>query len=451
MLAHSESALATACIRCGATVPIVLSATSPACRYCGSDSPIDAAVSQRVAAVRAKVMSQQARGQQLVGRQASLGRAHGVSLLIAMMALWAFIFLIGWFTFAPPEALGFIALMAGGDSLESVDIRARYWLSWISLAGVGLTTLGYGISMLSMRRLVDLALPRAPLFAGAPPRCRVCGAELGQHGRVRRCGHCAADHLVTGERYVREEARIDGELARMQRVLDATLELKVKRADQWLWVFSGLMPLISVVLVPAMALLLGAPTKGLVWLPLLPLAIGIVCVAIALSIRVPEIRTREAARPGDTLLVQGQPLQTLARLSVGLWPFSGNLFLCPRVAGGGLEGVFIGADTEPCYRVELESGGEAMRADELQSAQAAAAITPESWQKYDLHGGENLEGVLRSTTAVWYYAPRAKTPAEISGARLWFGDRPDQRQDPRPTLTIRGVTQLASDAVWLLQ
>ncbi len=450
MNAQSESALATSCSSCGGTVPIVFCKLSPPCRYCGSASPLSDAVAQRVARVRAKVGSQEARSQQLIGKQANLGRSYGVGLLVAMMILWLLIFLVGWWTFEPPEDVGFVALMAGGDALQSLDIRGRYWLTWVTLAGVGLTTFGYGVAMIVMRRMVRFALPRAPLASGAPPRCRVCGAELGLEGRVRRCGYCAADHLVMGERYQREDSRLDRELSRMERELGATLERRVKRADQWLWLFSGVMPLLAVVFVPAAAILLDAPTTGLVLLPLLPLGFGIVLVAIGTVMSVPEVRTRQEARPGDTLLVQGQPMQALSRISFGLWPFSGDLFLC-RGGEGAHEGIFIGRDDEPCYRVALESGGAAMRADEVMTAQAAGAITPESWHSKDIYGAEKLGAALRGVASVWYYAPKATNPAEMTGGRLWFGQRPDQRDDQRPTFTMSGVTRIESDGVWLLQ
>jgi hypothetical protein len=255
---------------------------------------------------------------------------------------------------------------------------------------------------------------------------------------------------VLGERYQREESRFDGELARMERELGATLERRVKRADQWLWLSSGVMPILAVGFVPAGALLLDAPTRGLVVLPLLPLGVGVALVAIGTAMRVPEIRTRQDARPGDTLLVQGQPMQALSRIRFGLWPFSGDLFLC-RVGEGSHEGLFIGRDDEPCYRVALESGGAAMRAEEIIAAQAAGAITPESWHSKAIDGAEHLGGALRGVTSVWYYAQKATNPAEMTGGRLWFGDRPDQREDPSPTFTMSRVTRIESDAVWLLQ
>ncbi len=450
MSIQSESALATQCASCGGTVPIVLCAASPPCRYCGSPSPLDEAVAQRVAGVRARVAAQEARSQQLIGKQAELGRSHGVILLIVMCVLWALIFGFGWATFEPPEKLGFFELMAGGSALRSVDALALYWLTWLTMTGVGLSSVGYGASMISMRRMTRFALPRAPLVSGAPPRCRVCGAELGLQGRVRRCGYCSADHLVMGERYQREDTHLDAELARVERALDSTLEKKVQRVDRWLWVFTAVMPIVSVPVVPIAAFTLQAPPRGLVMLPLIALALGFLLVLVGSVMSVPDIRTRAATRPGDTLLVQGQPLSVAVRIRFGLWPFAGQLFLC-REGGAPLEGVFVGGDEEPCYRMAFDSGGQAMSADEIERAKNAGATTPESWSNNDIDGAEALGGAYRGVTAAWYYAPSAKRPAEMHGARLWLGARPDQRPDPSPTFTVTSVLRVESDAVRLLQ
>jgi hypothetical protein len=403
-----------------------------------------------VAGVRAKVASHAARSQQLIGKQANLGRSHDVSLLIVVLILWILIFVVGYFNFDPPENLGLFQLMAGGPALKSVDSLALYWLTWLTLAGIGLTSVGYGFSMISLRRMVRLALPRAPLISGAPPRCRVCGAELCLEGRVRRCDYCGADHLLMGERYAREDARLDGELARMETELNATLERKVQRADKLLWWFSGLMPIVSVPAIPVAAFLLDAPTRGLVVFPLLALALGLALVTVGALMSVPNIRTRGATRPGDVLLVQGQPMKALARIKFGVWPFAGTLFLC-HAGDSALEGVFIVDDEQPCYRVTFDGGGSPMTAQEVERAKVAGVVAPESWHTFDISGADDLGGSLRGATAVWYYAPAAKHPAEMVGARLWFGERPDQRSDRTPSLTVRGVLRMDSDTVRLMQ
>lgn len=253
-----------------------------------------------------------------------------------------------------------------------------------------------------------------------------------------------------GDRYQREDARLDGELSRMERELSVSLERRVKLSEQWLWLFAVVMPLLAVVLVPVAAIVLDAPTRGLVLLPLLPLAFGVLLVVIGSLISVPAIRTREESQPGDTLLVEGEPTRVVARIHFGPWPFPGVLLLC-QAGDGRREGVLIGGDEDPCHRVALEVGGVGMRADEIAAAQAAGAITPQSWHSKHVRGAENIDSALRGVTSLWYYAPSATQPAGMAGARLWFGDRPDQRHDPRPTFTATGVKRVESSAVWLLQ
>ena len=328
--------LATRCRHCGANLPVVLSGPTPPCSYCTAPAPFSAEVEAKVARVRSRVAGLAARSQQLVGRQALLGRDTNLWMLVPQLLLWVVAFALLWWTF-------------GGD--DTVDMAARFWLLFATTTGMGASLVGFGITMIHARRMSTFALARPPLVDGQPPRCRVCGAALAQEGRVRRCRYCCSDHLVTGEHYRTADNDLDATLKRIGRELSSTLQDKAALADKLYWHLAGWPPLVLVVAVPIAALTM-APSNALLPLPIGLWIIGLLLVGVGSAMKVPAIRTREEAKAGDTFIVEGLHFTASMLVSMGPRPFSAELFLSDTV------GLLLQGEDLPVYRIEMAAGGQ---------------------------------------------------------------------------------------------
>ncbi|MFP6686920.1 MAG: hypothetical protein VB934_19515 [Polyangiaceae bacterium] len=457
------SALSAECTTCGAVVPVVLASASPPCRHCGSQNPIAPEVEAQIAPIRARLGQQSAREQPLVGRQAEAANFYDVSSLFAFSVLWILFFALGWLWTSGnlPESIGSLEVFFSEKRYTDIDIRLHYYLHWAMFTGYGLMLVAYGITMIRMRRLVRFALPRRPLSPGRPPRCRICGAELGEEGRLRRCAYCRADHVIRGEAYQREDTRLEAELTRVEEQLDTTLKDRERSADKLLGPLTGCVPLMVMFCAPAASFLL--PHTDRVWtsLPVGLLLLGLLLVLVGRAMPVPEIRTRHFVRPGDTLLVDDRRARVVACASMGrLITFPAQLLFiaAPNDPNAPLEAIFVESDGEPCRRLELEAGGAPLTPAAMASAIAAGAISPKSWHHLDCRLEANGSRLPPEASDLWYFRPSSRTPTTnghvssiLFDARIWFGDSPNKRTDPTPAYTIRAVHHLASDKVWLVQ
>jgi hypothetical protein len=255
-----------------------------------------------------KVKQRSVREQQLVGKQARIGRTHGSLAFFALiLPIWLLVWALTYFSIPAPDAGPFASFLFEARAPEEAfdPVPAKWWVLWGFATGLSLSAVLYGWALIGVRRVVRFALPMAPAAAGAPPRCRGCGAELPPSGPVRRCGFCGVDHVVMGEQYQRFEATLEGALGQMETRLEVSLADRVGKAGRAV-VLAGTLPILLAVLSPA-GLFLGGTRPTLWAVPACLFLLGMALFFTASRIPVPEVRTLEEVRAGDEILVYGRP------------------------------------------------------------------------------------------------------------------------------------------------
>ncbi len=218
----SDAARAARCAGCGAVVRVEILRDALLCDHCGTYTPHEPSIAERVRAARAVLASLDVRSRQLDEVEArALGHARGsYGCFHAILAL-----------------VVATQVTAAWVLLASLDDTADPWSSsvvlWVALPVVATFAFSVGPALLYSRRLrrrrdaleeACAAVP--PVRPGAPAGCHVCGAPLGVQGTgaIVRCGHCAADNVVSSSAMQRAAARA---------IVDAEgLEAAVRRHGQ---------------------------------------------------------------------------------------------------------------------------------------------------------------------------------------------------------------------------
>lgn len=305
--------LTAKCVQCGADVPLALAGPFPTCRHCGNAQPLAPAVAAKVAAMRGRLEGRAAQERQMTGRLVSGATSfHGLTIMI-MVTSW--LFFGGWallFALSGDVSFGSFAFRA----VEDVDLAGRWWVMLGAAIGLPTSVAALGLVTFWLRGLAHGALPLAPTYPGANPRCRCCGAELPGGTALRRCRFCGSDSLVLGEHYQRAEGELDRALSATAERFGKSLATRIRRAETVLWAGS---------LVPVALLLVGLPI-GLVTGVTLPelwivpgvltlLAIG--AVLLPLGRRLPAVEPLECLAVGSQLVIDGHPNVVGAELLVG--------------------------------------------------------------------------------------------------------------------------------------
>ena len=451
-MADHDPSLLAACTQCGGNVPVVLAGPAVRCEYCGSDDPLPATVRERVESVRLRVAKRSAQEQQLVGKQARLGRTYGVEFLIIIATLWLIAALFLYFMIDTPRGMSVRQLLFDVHlpSDRADDAAAKWWIIFILCSGFALTMFLYGLSLIFLRRVVRHALPMAPAAPGGAPRCRCCAADLPATGSVRRCGYCGADHLVLGERYQREERSLEQALAQIERTADKTLAVRQRRADR-LARFAALFPMV-IALASPVGLALGASRPDLWLIPGVLLVAAVVVFAIMSAIHVPAVRTLHETLAGDRLMLAGKVHRVST--TVGYMTRGGYTpihLLTPQGADPAQithAMVLDLADEQKIGLFEVRASGEPLpRTD----AEPQLELGTPSRQTTDGPFADRSLNVWAHFDIKDRVAGRAYDAAfDAETVRLWRGVDPRSEERPAPTYTLHSRQLVPPDQALLL-
>lgn len=288
---------------------IALAGPEPPCSYCGQPFSVEPALASTIAELRQTIAGRAAAAEQLIGRQARLGREHGLGVLIPPLSVW----LLATFTIfgmidTPGVSIGELLSRPGPG-----DPTYKAWLLTALAAALGIVLIGFGVAVIRARGVVRRAFPRPPVADGRPPRCRVCNGELGEDGQVRQCGYCGADNLVLG-RYQEADRELAAALAARRRELDKTLEARSRAV--WRTVTIGTWLSLAVVLGSWVVLLLGPFRPAAFYAAAGAVGLGALLVAIGMLRPIPKIRTLSEALAGDRLVIDGEELTVLGSMTL---------------------------------------------------------------------------------------------------------------------------------------
>jgi len=425
--------LASKCVHCGGNVPIVISAKKMECPFCGSDEPLNSGIAQRISRLRDKLKQRNAREQQLIGKQSRLGRSHGFGLLLVIVFIW--ILIGGWICIAfyhptypdqEPVPLGEFLFKERQPVEEFDSVTAGWWVIWLITTGFSFSIALYGATMVSMRRIVKFAFPRAPSFPGAPPGCRCCGADLPEKGAVRRCIYCNADHLVMGKRYQKVEKSLEQALSEIEEQLENTLAKRSRRANRaMMWGLT--LPIVLPVCAPVGFFLGG--TKPVLWgVAAFLLLFGVLMLIIAGFMGFPKLRTPSDVRVGDEILLHGKSFRAIASLNSN-WHISKNNTYSTNITilVGGSDGKkqyaiqfeFADDDVMQPYLFKIQPGGDPLstgKSDEtvLDSVEPIESGLP-PWDKH---------------SRLWVSTRYSSGGRKVSDFRLWAEKQPDPDKPP---------------------
>ncbi len=435
--------LTVKCVHCGGAVPVVISRPALHCPSCGHARPFPETLAAAVERLMDKLRRTPAREQQLVGRQARLGRSYSPAFfLTAMVILWVLVGGIVALTIPLPQDISLGSFLfqprtAAGDFDTAV---AKWWSLWSIFTAMTFSFALYARAVLKIRKLVTFALPQTPAAPGRPPRCRCCGADLpAGTAALRRCEFCGVDHILQGSHYQEADARLEDALARMEKSLDVTLATRNRRAQRAV-ALAGILPVITGVLMP-LGLFWGA-TRPVLWLvPFLLLAGGVLLMVLAYRHAVPAVRAIDDIVPGDTVSVKRVPYQVEAVFNIDLnAPISGILaILAPQPDTRARFGLHIDRDLEDNLTAAfftLAPGGEPLPAGRRKETCTFSPFrrNPAAWNVQRLW----FEGALR-------LAGPANAPQEI---RLW--NDPQQEAGTPPLCTLTRTESLADTQLLLL-
>lgn len=294
--AHAEQQALTAhCTRCGAGVPLTLAGPLPGCRHCGNTQPLSAEIAAKLSAVRGRLEQRAAQHRQMTSMLiAKAAGFHGMTIAITVTS---------WLLFGG-MALGF-ALSGEADlptlmfgEVRGMDLAGRWWTLFGVAVGFPASIVALGVTTFWLRGLAAGALPLAPTHAGAPPRCRCCGAELPDGAALRRCRFCGADCLVLGEHYQKVEGDLDSALSAMKTRFGLSLASRIRRAESVLWAGS-LVPIGALLAMPPIGLVSGTTFPPLWVIPAAMTVLALVSMMLPLTRRLPPIDPLECLALGS--------------------------------------------------------------------------------------------------------------------------------------------------------
>jgi hypothetical protein len=231
------------CQSCGGNVDIQLGSTEQAkCSSCGNTQGLSAKVKEALKRLSAIIADLPAAHRQFqdktLRRFLEEGRKHRRTLLgvgWGMAAVWLIFGLVS-----------FISDLAGKDS-KGVDFI--FLGVTIGLAVLSIVT-AYLLAAFIRRITGTFSLPMqalAPVSAGGPARCRLCGADLPGTGILRRCDYCRTDSVVIGEQLAEAERMAKKAIQQAQtavrqstetagRLLDnVTFKMQIFAYTQFIW------------------------------------------------------------------------------------------------------------------------------------------------------------------------------------------------------------------------
>lgn len=305
-----EGFLAT-CSSCGAPQPLLPCGGIVPCVHCGAPDPLDPATRQRVRAVAATLGKLVAREQHLVGEQ--LDAVSSVAWMIPLFALGT------WGVFGgialsiahseKPEHVGLFELLSV-DATKSGTVMA-WWIVFLFVAGVLATVSSYFVLVHRMRARVRVPPALPPIAAGAPCRCRHCGAGLRGSGVRQACVACGAANLIDrhvpamaaalSDHLAKEEAALLGESAVLHRVGDR------------LAYATAAYPIVLVLALP-LGLAVPETRPDLLWILVALAAPAVLFAPLVALQKLPPDPFMGKLRVGGRVLVRGVPLTVHAKL-----------------------------------------------------------------------------------------------------------------------------------------
>ena len=294
-------------------MPLTLAGPLPTCRYCSATDPLLPGLAARLATMRARLAQRGAQQRHLTGKLvASVTGIQGATLAI-WITMWT---LFGGMAlaFALDHDVALLDFVRG--EAAGMDLSARWWMLLGLATGLPLSLFAFGLSLYWLRSMGTAALPLAPAYPGAPPRCRVCAGELPDGTALRRCGYCGTDNLVAGEQYQKSELDLDLALHRIGRRFDLGLARRVALADKT--AMSGAMlPIGLLLLMPLVGLAVQAALPILWIMPPVFLLLALLALLLASTRKLPDIDPLECLVLDAEVTVAGTAHTVSAQLLLG--------------------------------------------------------------------------------------------------------------------------------------
>jgi hypothetical protein len=416
MSTQTESqTLMASCIECGANVPIALAGPEPGCPSCDTADPLEPKIRARVQTMRAQLENRASKQRELTGRLIDDASTMSEMSFMVLVSMWLLMggMALG-FAYYTSEEIGLLALAEGPP--PRLDLAGPWW-ALFSLALCLPLAIGWRAATLyRLRGLVSDALPMEPAYPGSPPRCRNCGGDLPEGAALRRCRYCSSNTIVAGECYSRSQRdlnrALDGIASRFERTLDIRL-----RSIQRSMIFSGLAPVIPLIVGPIFGLLTGV-VAPMLW-PLTGASVLFAMVAMLLlrSRQLPRIEPLCCLSLGTKLRVGG--ISTLKVTGQMFIPVQGEPQRVYSILGSGKDFdeliLYVKPEPGPDWKTvhELKAGGEPLNAADMDRLEQVQLWVP----------GEGEDGEVRVEQV--HLLSRGK-----SSLRVWRGERPDIGQAP---------------------
>lgn len=405
-------------------MPVRVAGPPLACPYCQSPQPLEPRLAARVEALRTKLGSHDGREQLLMGRQTQLAGSVGC-MYFAMTSSAFLLFLapVPLYIELPADRswLWFLQTVHVTPTDGSIGLNTWWWYLTFLLFGWSLVLLTTALTAVRVRRVVRFALPLAPVGADRPPRCRVCGGELPAQGAIRRCPYCSADHVVTGQRFQRQQAQIEGALDQIEARIETSLGAR-ERAAEWTMAFAVVFSALGILGAAVGAIFFDATQPSLLIGPLVVIPLSLLLYLLqSLLVRIPKIPSITDAVPGSEVRIRGTSYQVLDYLN---W-WSGN----PDELRFPL--LLLGHGDAPQLALKGQWEEGVLLGQVLELVPSAPPYAGEELSSFDPHEHSRLR-----------LPP--KTPIRVAGKagqlRLWIGD-PEQGMAPTLTLRSRGRTR----------
>lgn len=281
----SVDGFVSACVRCGAPQPVALMSEVQRCRHCGSSDPLDPQTRARISGVAKLLSSQQ--GHTLDPEQAA--RAGDLGFMALALVGGSFLvagpMMLLWIQHDLPAGVRMMDFLLTGRApgLDAYDVTAFWWVLFLFLVIIGLTSAWVGAGQLAIYAILRGLRALPPLVVGGKARCRLCGDELPPEGLVRACRSCKADNLVDGVRFRQAAATLREAIEQAERAAQEAVGRRLARLEGGVMWAAGL-PFLVILAMP-LSLLLDGPHPELLWVPPALLALGISLYAIAKLIR----------------------------------------------------------------------------------------------------------------------------------------------------------------------
>lgn len=391
------------------------------CRYCGTADPLSPELASRVASMRARLEARSALQRHLTGKW--VGQVTGIQGLT--LAIWITTWLLfgGWalgmgLSELPVPLTDFVRM----ESFAEMEHAAKWWMLFGVAAGLPLSIFLYALSLYWLRSLGLAALPIAPAYPGAPPRCRGCAADLPSGTSLRRCFHCGTDNLVVGERYQKSELDVDRALLtlgeRFGGALDARASLAAKTS-----LFGALFPVGLLIFGLPLGAVLGAAFPAL-WV--LPVALWVLAALAALLVTTRRIPNVE---PIDCLVLESEA-------TVGSHPMKVNAQLLVGEPGAARVAAHFFGNEPRSFDLAafVDTSGKRWRTTSWEIATGGTPLEPEAVPKLEPAELRQPGATLKEGVKV----DVARLARQDGGFRIWLSPAPAAGEVPAFTLSKRG-------------